>query len=254
MTDYYFWSLAHLTTKLPFICERPQKDIGCVSGNGESYTGTANRGESGDICLPWDSPEAGFVLNEDELVAIGVYDHGKDFNHCRNPDGDSSPWCLAPNGEFDYCDIPKCQGDAERPPNPRIVATTEATTNDLPNDENKCKSGLFQCSKDLQNLQCILPAYICDGHRDCYNGNDEKDCEFMTVDMNDLVKFEGKHLDLEPVEKWHHMTAVGCATRCAYTKDFICRSFSFHSAQQLCYISEENIGSSGKVVNSPTGT
>ena len=30
--DYYFWGLQNLQSKLPFLCERTKKDIGCVEG------------------------------------------------------------------------------------------------------------------------------------------------------------------------------------------------------------------------------
>ena len=30
--DYYFWGLQDLQSKLPFLCEKPKKDIGCVEG------------------------------------------------------------------------------------------------------------------------------------------------------------------------------------------------------------------------------
>jgi hypothetical protein len=35
-------------------------------------------------------------------------------NFCRNPDGDSRPWCyngLSENPRFEHCDIPRCAGD-----------------------------------------------------------------------------------------------------------------------------------------------
>ena len=30
--DYYFWGLRELQSKLPFICQKPKKNIGCVVG------------------------------------------------------------------------------------------------------------------------------------------------------------------------------------------------------------------------------
>ena len=75
-------------------------------GNGETYNGLANKGESGAECQVWkDSPYLSFVLDQDKIVNLGDAING---NYCRNPDGDVGPWCIAPNGEFDYCDIPTC--------------------------------------------------------------------------------------------------------------------------------------------------
>ena len=88
--DYYFWALDDLQTKLPFICERPKNEIGCIDGNGENYQGHANRGESGDLCESWNSPYLNFVLDQDKIANLGNLSH----NFCRNPDGDEAPWCI----------------------------------------------------------------------------------------------------------------------------------------------------------------
>ena len=73
-------------------------------GNGENYYGNANRGETGDICESWNSAFLSSILEPDKIQKLGDLNN----NFCRNPDGDVAPWCIAPNGEFDYCDIPKC--------------------------------------------------------------------------------------------------------------------------------------------------
>ncbi len=80
LTDYYFWALEDLRTRLPFICERPQKDIGCINGKGEDYRGTANIGESGDRCQPWDSPYLRMVLDESKIQNLGDLQGN---NYCR---------------------------------------------------------------------------------------------------------------------------------------------------------------------------
>ena len=75
-----------------------------LEGNGQNYRGSANRGESGDLCGPWDSPYLNIVLDQDKIVHLGDLEGN---NFCRNPDGDVAPWCITPNGEYDYCDIPR---------------------------------------------------------------------------------------------------------------------------------------------------
>ena len=35
-TDYYFWSLEQFSTKLSFICEGKQADIGCIQVGAEN--------------------------------------------------------------------------------------------------------------------------------------------------------------------------------------------------------------------------
>ncbi len=79
-TDYYFWALEDLRTRLPFICERPQKMIGCINGNGEDYRGHANIGESGDRCQPWDSPYLSMVLDDTKIKNLGPLPGN---NYCR---------------------------------------------------------------------------------------------------------------------------------------------------------------------------
>ena len=37
LTDYYFWNLDSLETKMSYICENRQIDIGCVHNEGIDY-------------------------------------------------------------------------------------------------------------------------------------------------------------------------------------------------------------------------
>ena len=71
LTDYYFWNLDSLETKHPYICERPQSNIGCIVDEGEGYMGKAMRTQSGAICKPWDLPEIGFWFGQDEIQKLG---------------------------------------------------------------------------------------------------------------------------------------------------------------------------------------
>ena len=102
LVDYYFWALEDLHERLPFICEKPQKDIGCYEGNGASYQGIANRGEAGDLCLNWTSPYLNSVLNEAQIANLGDLNH----NHCRNPDNDDAPWCIGNFKPLDGAIVP----------------------------------------------------------------------------------------------------------------------------------------------------
>ena len=63
-----------------------------ILGNGETYNGSANKGESGTECQIWkDSPYLSFVLDQDKIANLGDALNG---NYCRNPDGDAGPWSL----------------------------------------------------------------------------------------------------------------------------------------------------------------
>ena len=94
---------------MPFICEGPQKNIGCMC-EGKLYLGNANRTVSGRgvPCLPWKNPYLTTVLSPEEVAKLKLDEQDDDFNHCRNPDGDSVPWCIVEGGEFDICDVPEC--------------------------------------------------------------------------------------------------------------------------------------------------
>ncbi len=225
MVDYYFWALEDLQTRLPFICERRIKDIGCIDGNGQGYNGDANRGESGDLCLPWNSPFATMVLDPQNIKQLGP---DLSHNNCRNPDGDVSPWCIAPNGEFDYCDIPTCGG---------------VTNNPVSNF--RCAANEFQC-KTSPN-ECILASYVCDGFTDCSNGADEDECTGQGNLLEEYQKHPGSRLDVPYLERWLETHAKGCAKYCAQASDFTCRSFNYQAAKRLCVLNELNIGQSGKM-------
>ena len=115
---------------------------------GESYHGTANRGESGDSCVPWDTPELSFVLDDDKIPNLGPLEGN---NFCRNPDGDSSPWCIAPNGEFDYCDIPSC----EEATNESMMATNEVDVTAFETEARKCEGWCAIFDFSLRNSDLI---------------------------------------------------------------------------------------------------
>ncbi|KAK3554470.1 hypothetical protein QTP70_023493 [Hemibagrus guttatus] len=95
----------------------------CYEGNGESYRGTVSETEDGDDCLPWNSylllgkGTSPFTTANDPQ---GLGPH----NYCRNPDGDSKPWCFTRSGtkiKWDHCDVRKCPTDAIiiAPPTPK---------------------------------------------------------------------------------------------------------------------------------------
>ena len=62
-----------------------------------------------EIHFPQISAKLKLFSDEDKIANLGPLEGN---NFCRNPDGDTAPWCIAPNGEFDYCDIPKCGDQA----------------------------------------------------------------------------------------------------------------------------------------------
>ena len=60
---------------------------------GESFNGTIATTKSGYSCV-----------SQDKIDLL------RNTPYCRNPDGDSQPWCFINNstGLWEYCDIPRC--------------------------------------------------------------------------------------------------------------------------------------------------
>ncbi|XP_015254540.1 PREDICTED: hepatocyte growth factor activator isoform X1 [Cyprinodon variegatus] len=82
----------------------------CYKSRGMGYRGVVGTTESGARCLPWNSD-----LLFDELH-VGVVNASApkglgDHAFCRNPDGDSKPWCYTVTDSaisWEYCNVPSC--------------------------------------------------------------------------------------------------------------------------------------------------
>ncbi|XP_035389436.1 hyaluronan-binding protein 2-like [Electrophorus electricus] len=77
----------------------------CYEGDGESYRGFVSETVDGLECLPWNSHLIPYTDFEEEEDGIGPH------NYCRNPDGESQPWCFIRNeGElqWDDCNVARC--------------------------------------------------------------------------------------------------------------------------------------------------
>ncbi|XP_028983503.1 hyaluronan-binding protein 2 [Betta splendens] len=127
-----------------FDCECPQGYSGrfclvgpndCYVDNGQSYRGNVSETDDGDECLHWNSH---FVLANgiNPFTAYQDKDGLGPHNFCRNPDGDTRPWCFYRRGRklrWDYCDVTKCPEPtgptaAPQPTSAKPPPTTQATT------------------------------------------------------------------------------------------------------------------------------
>ena len=85
----------------------------CYQGNGHSYMGNTATTTSGKTCQQWSSntPQVKSAVASNpanfpdkSLVAAG--------NKCRNPDGDTKPWCYTtdPATRWEFCNLKQCPG------------------------------------------------------------------------------------------------------------------------------------------------
>ncbi|XP_069467059.1 urokinase-type plasminogen activator isoform X2 [Ambystoma mexicanum] len=85
----------------------------CYSDRGLDYRGTAALPWHGRDCLPWNSYRLSrlpFNTLREDALELGLGAH----NYCRNPDGQSKPWCYSRSGRSILsapCNIPLCARD-----------------------------------------------------------------------------------------------------------------------------------------------
>ncbi|KAJ4948958.1 hypothetical protein JOQ06_020479 [Pogonophryne albipinna] len=97
----------------------------CYVGDGESYRGTVSETDDDHECLYWNSH---FILEKgvDPFNSFEDQDGLGPHNFCRNPDGESMPWCFYRKGHrllWDTCNVTECP-----------VPTGETPTDIVPTD------------------------------------------------------------------------------------------------------------------------
>ncbi|XP_034041443.1 hyaluronan-binding protein 2-like [Thalassophryne amazonica] len=102
----------------------------CYTGEGESYRGNVSETEDGDECLYWNSH---FILEHGSSPYTSFEDEDGlgPHNFCRNPDGDTRPWCFIRRGRrlsWDYCNIAECSEPTDVMPTHAVPPTPQPTT------------------------------------------------------------------------------------------------------------------------------
>ncbi|XP_066519162.1 hyaluronan-binding protein 2-like isoform X2 [Hoplias malabaricus] len=132
-------------TKASFKCVCPNNYRGrfcqvgpddCYEGDGESYRGFVSETVSKLECLPWNSHLLPFG-EFDEQDGIGPH------NYCRNPDGESQPWCFVKyKGKlrWDDCDVKQCSEpvSTSQPATPEESPTVKPNTTPPKEDFSVC--------------------------------------------------------------------------------------------------------------------
>lgn len=227
VADYFFWDAEDCASSNKghsFICKRPYDDIGCIYGKGSQYAGNASITASGKDCLSWGDEKVAYPL-EINVVNREIREKLKNHNYCRNPNPnrENRPWCFTgPRAEREHCDIPPCGN----------IGTQRRSV-------SQCKPKHFECLPG----ECIPSPWVCDEEEDCTNGADERDC---VSHMYLFKKYSKQKLEGYDVEKWLNTPLKTCALRCKEA-DFICRSFAHKAIENICLLSDSNIGMTGKL-------
>lgn len=91
-------------------CSTPPPTSGptyqCLKGTGENYVGNVAVTVSGNTCQRWSEQ----TPHKHNRTPENFPCKNLDENYCRNPDGETAPWCYTTNPEvrWEYCQIPSC--------------------------------------------------------------------------------------------------------------------------------------------------
>ncbi|XP_004449855.1 plasminogen isoform X2 [Dasypus novemcinctus] len=107
-------------------CTTPPPSSGptyqCLKGRGESYRGDVAVTVSGNTCQRWSEQ----TPHKHDRTPENFPCKNLDENYCRNPDGETAPWCYTTNSEvrWEYCKIPSCDSPPSPPEAPELSEQT----------------------------------------------------------------------------------------------------------------------------------
>ncbi|XP_053151049.1 plasminogen isoform X2 [Hemicordylus capensis] len=93
----------------------------CLVRDGQDYRGNIAVTESGLTCQSWGAQTPHNHARTPENYPCKALDR----NYCRNPDGETAPWCYTtdPNKRWEYCSIPKCVDTSATTDMPPLIST-----------------------------------------------------------------------------------------------------------------------------------
>ncbi|XP_056425418.1 coagulation factor XII isoform X1 [Hyla sarda] len=133
-------------------CEINHKET-CYKGNGTSYRGTANVTVSGTTCLNWESD----IIEHEVSRYSGKHAERNGLgphSYCRNPDGDTQPWCFTMKEErvsWDHCLLPPCNQLPASTLPPR-TSKPKPTTQHVPSVNISGTPGTSEAPKNLTRI------------------------------------------------------------------------------------------------------
>ncbi|XP_075409978.1 plasminogen isoform X2 [Tenrec ecaudatus] len=118
-------------------CTTPPPSSGptyqCLNGRGENYRGNVAVTVSGHTCQHWSSQ----TPHKHDRTPENFPCKNLEENYCRNPDGETSPWCYTTDSEtrWEYCKVPACEPSA---------SSTEAIMPTLPPEQTPVVQECYQ--------------------------------------------------------------------------------------------------------------
>ncbi|KAK7907740.1 hypothetical protein WMY93_016352 [Mugilogobius chulae] len=166
-------------------CNVPSCTEECMHCSGEDYRGKISTTESGFTCQRWDSQKP----HNHGYIPSALPDKYLEENYCRNPDGESRPWCFttSPSKRWEMCSIPRC---ASEPPSivPELTCASGEGTNyrgtiAVTESGKTCQSWSSQTPHKHSRTPENFPCKGLDGNY-CRNPDNERQPWCYTSDPN----------------------------------------------------------------------
>ena len=210
------WEIEDFDSAHAFICKYDQADIGCLEDDdvtGVKYQGQASHDRDGNKCVPWDRVDPSLSWTH---------------NFCRNPDEDAGPYCYLESGEPSECNIFTCGANPKNSPSLCDSESVPQNGNIVqsPTVQSSCHKEEYSC----RDRSCILKDYVCDGVKDCPDGDDEEECRVMSSLFSKESGYKLEGVTSESESDSIKATEEECAKLCLYKKQDAsggcCNSFS----------------------------
>eukprot|EP00092_Neocalanus_flemingeri_P035176 GFUD01038280.1.p1 GENE.GFUD01038280.1~~GFUD01038280.1.p1 ORF type:complete len:1087 (+),score=284.35 GFUD01038280.1:432-3692(+) len=209
------WETEDFETLHAYICKFGQADIGCLDDDDETgikYSGKASHDRDGNKCGPWNEadPESRWT-----------------HNYCRNPDEEAQPYCYLQSGEPSECNIFQCRAMPKRQSYPNLC---ESSNEKFVQVSTSCFKEEYSC----KDRSCISKAYVCDGVKDCEDGDDEDECRIMASLFRKESGYKLEGITGGSESDTVRATEEECAKLCLYKKQDqsgCCDSFSHRPAK-----------------------
>ena len=211
------WDTEDFETLHAFICKSSQRDIGCLEDDDETgakYAGNASNDKDGNKCSPWNKAYPSIAWTH---------------NYCRNPDEEAHPYCYLETGEPSECDIFQCGAMPKKQDYPSLCEPSKSGQSENLVQVPKVSFSCFKEEYSCKDGRCISRDYVCDGVKDCSEGDDEDECRVMASLFRKESGYKLEGVTAGSESDSIQATEEQCAKMCLYKKQDAsdcCNSFS----------------------------